>query len=214
MTSRLDTLLDLLHTADEAALATHSAALPGFPFASSLPFAPDTGHRPVFLISRLAEHTQNLLKDGRASVLLRKSGGGAEVVRATLVGEVEPIESEPLLEARYLRYQPAAERLLQFGDFGFFRLQPQRIRIISGFAQASWLDGERLSGLPSLSLNDEAACLKRFQDASKHASLLGIDAFGIDLMSSGRRERRPFSEAPVAADALDRAVAGALSAFD
>jgi heme iron utilization protein len=214
MPSRLDTLLDLLHTTDEAALATHSVALPGFPFASSLPFVPDAGHCPVFLISRLAEHTQNLLKDSRASVLLRKPGSGAEIVRATLVGEVEPIESDPLLEARYLRYQPAAERLLQFGDFAFFRLRPQRVRIIGGFAQASWLDGERLSDLPSVSLNDEAAFLQRFAGTPRHASLLGIDAFGIDVMTAGRRQRRPFSEAPIAADALDPAVAAALSAFD
>jgi hypothetical protein len=41
-------------------LSTHSRKQPGFPFGSVMPYAPDEQGRPVFLISSMAMHTQNL----------------------------------------------------------------------------------------------------------------------------------------------------------
>ena len=165
MKSRSENLIDLLHGCSDAALATHSLAVPGFPFVTALPFATDERHRPVFLISGLAEHTQNLAADARASLLVRRLLPAGEMVRATLVGHVRPIDAEPLLVARYLRYQPDAERFLQLGDFRFFRLEPVRARIVGGFAQAGWLAGDRLTDSPALPLNEEAE-LPRFAAAA------------------------------------------------
>jgi hypothetical protein len=51
----LATFIELLHTIPRAALATHSTSLPGYPFASAVAFAPSEGHRPVLLMSRLAD---------------------------------------------------------------------------------------------------------------------------------------------------------------
>jgi len=56
----------------------------------------------------------------------------------------------------YLRYHPEAERFLQLGDFRFFRLDPLRIRVVGGFAQAGWLEGKQLIDAPFISLEDEA----------------------------------------------------------
>jgi putative heme iron utilization protein len=221
MSSRQDLLLDLLHGTADAVLATHSLALPGFPFATHLPFAPDAGHSPVFLISPLAEHTQNLLKDERASLLLRQPGAGAERGRATLVGHARPFEADELFVARYLRYQPEAGRFLQLGDFRFFRLEPSRVRIIGGFAQAGWLEGARLTSMPTLPIEEEARWFARFHNEFPGQKLLGIDPFGLDLRREGtqdapgtQRERLLFDPGPVLGDAVGPAIARLLARPD
>ena len=112
MASRLKILIDLLHTPGDIGLATHSAAVPGYPFATSVPFATDEHHRPLMLISRLAEHTQNLIADSRASLLVARELGGGEIARVSLVGNVAQIELSPLMCARYLRFHPEAERFM------------------------------------------------------------------------------------------------------
>ena len=209
MESRLDILIDLLHRCPDAALATHSLALPGYPFATALPFATDEQHRPVLLISTLAEHTQNLAAAPRASLLVRVSLAEGEVARATVVGNVAPIEAEPLLVERYLRYQPDAERLLQFGDFRFFRLEPARIRIIGGFGQAGWLDGDRLGVPPRLTFAAERELLDAVTPPAAVA-LLGVDCFGFDLRVAGERRRIVFEKGPLAAGDVAAALRGAV----
>src|SRR5207249_8673032 len=47
-------------------LSTHSRKFPGFPFGSMMPYAADQLGRPIFLISSMAMHTQNLQQDARA----------------------------------------------------------------------------------------------------------------------------------------------------
>ena len=64
---RVRTLMSL---APIATLSTLSRKHPGFPFGSLMPFALDSAGRPIFLISTMAMHTQNLLQDGRASLLV------------------------------------------------------------------------------------------------------------------------------------------------
>ena len=203
MLSRLELAIDLLHSASDAALATHSSSLPGFPFASSVPFIVDEHHCPVFLISGLAEHTRNLTANSRGSLMIAKALGEGEVARISLVGEVRPIDSDPELVARYLRYHPHAERFLQLGDFRFHRLAPIRVMTIGGFAKAGWLEGERLHGAPSISLVQEAALIDTARGGLRGTiTLIGVDPYGADLVRDGRRIRIRFGVAPVAEDAL------------
>lgn len=204
MKPRLSTLIDLLHRCPDAALATHSVAMPGYPFATALPFATDQQHRPLFLISRLAEHTQNLAADPRASLLVRMPLADGDVARATLVGVVQPVEAEPLLVDRYLRYQPEAERFLQLGDFRFFRMDTAQARIIGGFAQAAWLDGERIGVAPRLTLADEQAALDALR-APDAVTLLGMDSLGLDISVVGERRRLGFGDQPLSAPEAARA---------
>jgi hypothetical protein len=51
-------------------LSTLSRKQPGFPFGSVMPYALDARGRPIFLISSMAMHTQNLQADARASLLV------------------------------------------------------------------------------------------------------------------------------------------------
>jgi putative heme iron utilization protein len=203
MPSRLEILIDLLHSAGDAALATQSVAMPGYPFATSVPFATDEHHRPVMVISRLAEHTQNLIADAKASLMLAQSLGEGETARVSLVGEILPIDADARLVARYLRFHPEAERFLQLGDFRFHRFEPKRIRIVGGFGNAGWLDGTRLSEAPHIGLEEEAKLLAEAQPRLPDGiTLLGIDAYGVDIAVDGVRGRRTFATGPVAHDAV------------
>lgn len=202
MLSRLELLIDLLHSVQEAALATHSTTLEGFPFASAVPFVTDEHHRPILLISGLAEHSRNLAANPRASLMIAKGLGEGEMARVSLMGELSPIDADPLLVARYLRYHPHAERFLQLGDFRFHRFELARVLTVGGFAKASWLEGSRLIEAPVISLADEAALLAQHeQDASKDCQLRGIDAFGADAILDGKSERIRFTAGPVTKEA-------------
>jgi putative heme iron utilization protein len=211
MTSRLKLLIDLLHTPGDVALATHSLAMPGFPFNTSIAYASDEHHRPLMLISRLAEHTKNLLADSRASLLVARKLGEGEIARASLMGNVVEIDPPALLVARYLRYHPEAERFLQLGDFRFFRIDPVRIRVVGGFAQAGWVDGKDLLDAPHISLEDEAKLIEVSSPVlPKKVMLIGVDAYGVDYNTDDVRNRLEFKSGPVLGDAAKAALARAL----
>lgn len=195
MKNAFDHVLNLLHSAPSAALATQALDAPGYPFATALPFMPDGGHRPVFLASRLAEHAKNLAADTRASLLITSGVQPvALAARLTLVGDVERIAAEPALAQRYLRYQPDAETYLALPDFDFYRLVPKRARYIAGFAQMGWLDGTEWEALPALAPDEEAQLLQALVGLQPAGvRLLGLDCLGMDLERGGRRERQRFA---------------------
>jgi hypothetical protein len=207
MPSRLKTTIELLHGVSEIGLATQSLGSPGFPYATTVSFIADEHHEPVLLLSRLAEHTQNLLADPHASVVVAQSLGGGEIARASLLGLIEPIGRPTALVTRYLRYHPAAERLLALGDFELYRMTIQRIRVVGGFAQAGWLEGNAFAEAPYFTLQQEAQLLETLADnIPPDLTLLGIDAFGVDLMAAGQCQRRAFKSGPVVLEAADAAV--------
>ena len=214
MLSRLELLIDLLHSASEAALATLSAQLPGYPFTSAVPFVTDEQHRPILLLSALAEHSKNLAADPKASLMIVKSLGEGEMARVSLVGEIHRIEPESRLTQRYLRYHPPAERFLQLGDFCFHRFESLRILTVGGFAQARWLEGERIHESSPLPLAEEADLIEQVTVLPESgAKILGVDRYGVDLLSVGARQRLRFQTGPVTTDALLPTVMRELRAF-
>ena len=68
----------LAHVGRVGTLATLSRRHPGHPFASVMPYALDSAGRPLFLISSMAMHTQNLQADPRASLLVTQPGPGPQ----------------------------------------------------------------------------------------------------------------------------------------
>lgn len=195
MKPSLDTAIHLLHAVSAGTLATNSAQLQGYPFATALPFVPDERHCPVFLISRLAEHTKNVVADSRASFLV-SSPNDANVLtgaRMTLVGDAVRVDATPELAARYVRYQPDAEQYLSLGDFAFFRLTPKRVRHIAGFGQMGWIEESDWSDAAVLPLADEARCLHELIGFHHPGvRLLGIDCYGCDIEHHGKRDRLRF----------------------
>lgn len=187
---------DLMHLAGQGALGTLLADGSGQPFVSAIEFVPDADNTPVLLVSRLAEHTKNLERDPRASLLLTAApgeGGLLAQARLTILGEARRFDPEPALVARFLRYLPEAERYLGLDDFGFFHLQPARLRLIGGFGSMGWLGSDALTPPVALSLEQEAQMLAALgTDRAWDVRMLGLDREGIDVVRDGRRERRHF----------------------
>ncbi|MEX3923989.1 HugZ family protein [Paraburkholderia sp. BR10936] len=197
--------LHLLHQAPIGTLATHSREPRGFPYPTLLPFAPDAQHRPVILVSRLAEHTRNLLDDPRAGFLVAHVPD-ADVLnapRATLLGRFEPVapvdsaahEASEALARRYVRYHPDAERYLALGDFTFWVMHVERLRYIGGFGAMGWMDGADLDALPPLAPADETTLIRFFETHPTRRAgldLAGVDRYGADLVIDGARTRFVF----------------------
>lgn len=205
--------LHLLHSKPTGALATHAREPLGYPYPTALPFAPDARHRPVVLVSRLAEHARNLEADPRAGFLIVDAPPNDDVLsgeRLTLLGRFVPGGLEPSLVRRYLRYHPDAERYLALGDFSFRVLEIERMRYIGGFGAMGWLDAEDLDPLDPLTDEDETALVEYFD---RHVSrpgrlrLAGVDRYGADLQVDGRRRRCVFDSAKTDMAALEQALA-------
>lgn len=202
----IESAISLLHEAPYGTIATVSAQLSGYPYATTVPYVVDERHRPVLFISALAEHTKNLLADPRTSLSVAKPECGNHIqsaARLTLVGDVERLaEPSPELLARYLRYHPDAEEYLPL-DFMFFCLQPKLARFIAGMGRMGWLESMEWDAVPALPLKDEAALLKKATiEAPRGIHLLGVDCFGIDYEVDGVRARQRFPDAPLLPEKL------------
>jgi len=131
----------LAYLANTGALATLSRRHPGHPFASVMPYALDDHGRPLFLISSMAMHTQNLDGDPRASLLITQrdwSGDPLAGARLTLMGSaarVDPAEARDV----YLAVHANARYWVDFEDFAFWRLQVEDLYFVGGFAAMDWV---------------------------------------------------------------------------
>ncbi|HUP46680.1 MAG TPA: DUF2470 domain-containing protein [Thermoanaerobaculia bacterium] len=138
---RVRTLLDQESIGTLASNSEHQA---GFPFASVMPYALTPEGAPLFLISSMAIHTQNLLADGRASLLVMQSGGGNDPLglpRATLLGTVRRIDDAgQSLRDAYLHRHPNSRHWISFSDFSFFQLEPAHVYFVGGFGVMGWVD--------------------------------------------------------------------------
>lgn len=196
--------LALLHEASCGTLATNSSQLPGYPYATFVPYVLDECHRPVVCISALAEHTRNLLADPRVSLSVLQPGASdvQAAPRLTFVADAERFEAAPEFVARFLRYEPGAEQNLAL-DFMFVRLNPKRMRYIGGVGKMGWIESDAWTALPRLPVKDESNLMREASVAVRTGlTLLGVDHFGIDYTLDGRRQRQRFPESPVPAGKL------------
>ncbi|MEK1906573.1 MAG: HugZ family protein [Pseudomonas sp.] len=181
-------------------LSTQSKAMPGFPFGSVVPYCLDELGRPLILISRIAQHTHNLQKDAKCSLLVGERGAEdvQAVGRLTLLAEAVPLSDPAAIEAaatRYYRYFPESRGYHQAHDFDFWVLQPVRSRYIGGFGAIHWLPEVHLpnafAGASELSMiehmnSDHASAIAHYVELSglpRHepAQLVGIDSEGFHL---------------------------------
>lgn len=192
MKLELAPVLNLLHSAPASTLVTQSIQMPGYPYATVVPNVLDEQHRPILLISALAEHTKNLLADPKVSISINESGitNVQDGQRLTLVGDAERFEPDQALITRYLRYVPAAEQYLTL-DFMFFRIIPKRLRYIGGVGNMGWVEAEAFDTATSLSLAEEGALLAEAESVvPRNVTVLGIDGYGIDYVADGFRDRQ------------------------
>jgi len=200
----------LVYVARAGTLSTLSLKHPGHPFGSLMPYALDGQGCPLFLISAMAMHTQNLQADPRASLLVIQPGWAGDPLaagRVTLMGEAIPLPDAETLEARttYLARHPNAEYWADFEDFGFYRLEVADIYFVGGFAAMDWVPAtdylaarpdplaDAASGIIEHMNRDHADALITFSRVlagapADEASMVAVDRLGFKLrIKSGAR---------------------------
>jgi hypothetical protein len=116
------------------------------PYVSLTATATDIDGGPILLLSKLADHTRNLDRDPRLSMLFEDTGhylNPQQGPRVTVVGHAERVgEPETLerLRRRFLTRHPSASLYAGFADFGFFKVVLERIHWVGGFGRAAWLN--------------------------------------------------------------------------
>lgn len=202
----------LVHLGRTGALATLSRKQPGHPFASLMPYAVDPRGCPLFLISSMAMHTQNLHADRRASLLVTQPGWPGDPLaagRVTLMGEVIPVPRDAIAEVRaaYLAHHASAASWVDFGDFAFHRLEVADVYFVGGFAAMDWLDApayrsarpdplaDAAAGIVGHMNRDHADALVTFarvlaRAEADEASMVSVDRLGFKLrIKEGPRVR-------------------------
>ncbi|WP_260962409.1 HugZ family pyridoxamine 5'-phosphate oxidase [Pseudomonas citri] len=181
-------------------LSTHSRSMPGFPFGSVVPYCLDEQGRPLILISRIAQHTHNLQKDPKCSMLVGERGAEdvQAVGRLTYLAEAQRLEDSAAIEAaaeRYYRYFPDSRNYHKAHDFDFWVLNPVRHRYIGGFGAIHWVDQLTLPnpfvGAAETSMvdhmnTDHAKAIAHYVELTglpktEPAQLVGIDSEGMHL---------------------------------
>jgi heme iron utilization protein len=134
----------LVYLGRMGSLSTLSRKQPGFPFGSVMPYGMDDQGRPIFLISTMAMHTQNLQADARASLLVTQEDADGEPLgasRVALVGNVLPVPSTELAEVRklYLERHANSKYWVDFEDFSFYRMDVVDVYYVGGFGVMGWV---------------------------------------------------------------------------
>ena len=137
----------LLALSSRGTLSTQSRKHAGYPFGSLMPFAPDAAGRPIFLISNMAMHTQNLKADARCSLFIGQvaaDGDALGAARATIVGSAEQVAAAEIADVRevYLARHENSRYWVDFTDFNFFRLEPLDLYYVGGFGVMGWVQAE------------------------------------------------------------------------
>lgn len=190
-------------------LSTLAREPEGTPFGSVAPYALDERGRPVLCISELAEHTQNLHRDPRCSLLIAESvapgGDPLAVGRVTLLGAaaIVPDDEREAAKAVHLAGNPHAAYYIDYTDFSLWRIEVEALRFVGGYGRMSWVDAPAWSAaepdpvaplaagvVEHMNADHAAANLLIAQalggraDATS-ATCVGVDRYGIELVAQG-----------------------------
>ena len=194
-------------------LSTHSKSMPGFPFGSVVPYCLDGQGMPLILISRIAQHTHNLLQDAKCSLLVgeREAANVQAVGRITMMAEGHKLTDPDSIAAaaqRYYRYFPESQNYHSAHDFDFWRLTPVRYRYIGGFGAIHWLDdvmlanpfaGTSEAGMLEHMNQDHAQAIAHYVQLAglpqtEPAQMVGVDSEGLHLRIGQALFWLPFGE--------------------
>jgi putative heme iron utilization protein len=167
----------LVYVGRMGSLSTLSRKQPGFPFGSVMPYALDARGRPLFLISSMAMHTQNLQADARASLLVTQpdaSGDPLGASRVTLIGNVLTISEPDVADARklYLERYANSKYWVDFEDFSFYRMDVLDVYYVGGFGVMGWVPAPDYDGAQPDPLADAAAGIIEHMNADHKDALV------------------------------------------
>jgi putative heme iron utilization protein len=166
----------LLYLGRIGTLSTLSRKQQGFPFGSVMPYGLDENGRPVFLISTMAMHTQNLQADPRSSLLVTQPGAGGDPLaasRVTLLGNVLSIPETEIAAARklYLARYANSKNWVDFDDFSFYRMDVVDIYYVGGFGVMGWVFATEYNHAQPDPLADVAADIIQHMNADHGEAL-------------------------------------------
>ena len=192
-------------------LCTLAVEPEGYPYGSFVTVAFEGGN-PVFLISALAEHTRNLTRDSRASLLIAESGSADPLAngRVTMLGPCTRVEGDAGgARAAFFAAHPNSTYYADFRDFAFWRLSVESVRYIGGYGRMSWIDkaewhaaepdplGPSAAGIIAHMNADHADAValycKAFSKATDvtSAAMTGIDRYGFEMSAQTNQGPRP-----------------------
>jgi len=199
----------LVNGSNRGALSTLAADPAGYPYGSVASYALDDRGDPLFLISLMAEHTQNAMRDPRASLLVTEPvPDGADPLasgRVTLLGTMSEVADadRPTVRDRYLEVNPTSAYYVDFGDFTFYRLGVTSIRYVGGYGRMSWVDAAEYATAEADPLTAVSAGIIEHMNAdhadaqvlycrflagrpdTTAASMSSVDRYGFDMIAEG-----------------------------
>jgi heme iron utilization protein len=180
----------------------------GDPWCSLVVYGPMDDGNPVLLVSTMAEHGRNLLRDPRASLGLNDPAAPGDPLdrpRITLAGRVVRPEGERVEQAldAHVAAIPGARLYAGWEDFTLWVLEVERVRWIGGFATMDTVSrDEYRAAEPDPTQPVAAKAVARLNKDQADALLAiarelggargavaayctGIDRYGIDLSCTG-----------------------------
>ncbi|MGH6884342.1 HugZ family protein [Hypericibacter sp.] len=194
----------LLREAVKAALATRleGGAIEGsWPYASLVLVAADVDGTPILLLSKLAQHTHNIVGNPHVSLLVDGTGGHKDVLtgpRATLIGRTRLTE-DPQSKRRFIARHPSAALYAGFKDFHVYRIELDRAHLVAGFGRIEWIERDQLL-LPAMQCqscgDSEEAILAAANEGrdEQQWQAVGLDPEGVDLRRGTNLRRIAFEE--------------------
>jgi hypothetical protein len=119
-----------------------------------MPYGLDDQGHPIFLISTMAMHTQNVQSDPRSSLLVTQPDAGGDPLgasRVTLLGNVLRVPGPHVADARklYLARYANSKYWVDFEDFSFYRMDVVDVYYVGGFGVMGWVSAaEYYEGKP------------------------------------------------------------------
>ena len=180
----------------------------GDPWCSLVVYGPTAQGDPVLLVSTMAEHGRNLLRDPRASIAIndpKAPGDPLDRPRITLAGRAVRPEGDRYEEAfdAHVAAVPGARLYAGWEDFTLWVLEVQRVRWVGGFATMDTIgQGEYRYAEPDPTAPVAARSIEHLNKDHAAGLLLiareitgargavsayctGLDRYGIDLACTG-----------------------------
>jgi putative heme iron utilization protein len=163
-----------------------------------MPFALDAAGQPIFLISNMAMHTQNLKDEPQCSLFVAQQSEDGDVLgaaRATLIGCAAPVSEPDIASVReqYLARHANSRYWVDFSDFSFFRMKVVDIYYVGGFGVMGWVEAKDYESAAPDPLADSAPGILSHMNADHMDSMIllaksqaGIDATEATMTSVDR----------------------------